>query len=50
MEYSELQSIAKEVDVKANLGRDEMVDAIVEQFNDESESADDEGGEESDAE
>lgn len=49
MEYSELQSIAKEVDVKANLGQEEMVDAIVEQFDGESES-DDEGEEESDAE
>ncbi|MCO8242537.1 hypothetical protein [Haladaptatus sp. AB643] len=48
MDYSELQSVAKEVDVKANLGRDEMVDAIVEQFNDgeEDEAADAEDGEE----
>jgi hypothetical protein len=50
MEYSELQSIAKEVDVKANLGRDDLVDAIVEQFNDESEQDGGEGGDESDAE
>ncbi|KZN25081.1 hypothetical protein A4G99_00650 [Haladaptatus sp. R4] len=50
MDYSELQSVAKEVDVKANLGRDEMVDAIVEQFNDgeEDEAADAEDGEEGD--
>ncbi len=41
MDYSELQSVAKEVGVKANLGRDDMVDAIVEQFNDDSESDDD---------
>ncbi|WP_227375161.1 hypothetical protein [Haladaptatus halobius] len=34
MEYSELQSIAKEVGVKANLKREEILDAIVEEFND----------------
>ncbi|MGA9402519.1 hypothetical protein [Haladaptatus sp.] len=50
MDYSELQSVAKEVDVKANLGRDEMVDAIVEQFNngEEDEAADAKDGEEGD--
>lgn len=49
MDYSELQSVAKEVDVKANLGRDEMVDAIVEQFNDgEEDEAADADGEEGD--
>ncbi|WP_227380729.1 hypothetical protein [Haladaptatus halobius] len=37
MEYSELQSIAKEVGVKANLSREELVDAIAEDFNDDSE-------------
>ncbi|GAA0222249.1 hypothetical protein ACFFQF_08090 [Haladaptatus pallidirubidus] len=42
MDYSELQSIAKEVGVKANLQRDEMVDAVVEEFNDGSET--DDGG------
>ncbi|WP_433623829.1 hypothetical protein [Halomicrococcus sp. NG-SE-24] len=34
MEYSELRSVAKEVGVKANLKHEEMVDAIVEEFND----------------
>jgi hypothetical protein len=53
MEYSKLQSIAKESDVKANQSREEMVDAIVEQF--ESQSTDDgtesdEGGEDSQTE
>ncbi|WP_227380824.1 hypothetical protein [Haladaptatus halobius] len=38
MEYSELQSIAKEVGVKANLEREELVDAIAEEFNDGSEA------------
>jgi hypothetical protein len=32
MEYSKLQSIAKDAGVKANQSRDEMIDAIVEQF------------------
>jgi hypothetical protein len=32
MSYNELQSIAKETDVKANLSRDEMTDRIVETF------------------
>jgi hypothetical protein len=45
MEYSKLQSIAKESDVKANLPKDEMVDAIVEQFDAEEteDGADDDG-------
>lgn len=42
MEYSELQSIAKEVGVKANLKREEILDAIVEEFNDGSEADEDE--------
>ncbi|WP_458188783.1 hypothetical protein [Haladaptatus sp. NG-WS-4] len=46
MEYSELQSLAKEVDVKANLQHDELVDAIVEEFNDESETSEDEDADE----
>ena len=32
LSYSDLQSVAKSVDVKANLGREEMTDAIVEKF------------------
>lgn len=32
MEYSKLQSIAKESGVKANLAKDDMIDAIVEEF------------------
>ncbi|QLG28728.1 hypothetical protein HUG10_14790 [Halorarum halophilum] len=32
LSYSDLQSVAKSVDVKANLGREEMTNAIVEQF------------------
>ncbi|SFR63300.1 hypothetical protein SAMN04487947_3087 [Halogeometricum rufum] len=45
MEYSKLQSIAKESDVKANLPKDEMVDAIVEQFDaaETEDGADDDG-------
>jgi len=35
MEYSQLQSLAKKVDVKANTARDQMIDDIVEQFNSE---------------
>ncbi|WP_458207522.1 hypothetical protein [Haladaptatus sp. NG-SE-30] len=47
MEYSELQSLAKEVGVKANLQRDELVDEIVEEFNDGSETSE---GDDSDEE
>ena len=32
MSYSDLQSIAKEVGVKANLGKEKMIDRIVEEF------------------
>ncbi|WP_227352946.1 hypothetical protein [Haladaptatus salinisoli] len=45
MEYSELQSIAKEVGVRANLKREEMLDAIVENFKAKSEENEDEDGE-----
>ncbi|SFR49710.1 hypothetical protein [Halogeometricum limi] len=38
MDYSKLQSIAKESGVKANLSRDEMIDAIVEEFDAEAEA------------
>ena len=41
MEYSQIQSIAKEVGVKANLGREEMVDRIVEQFDETSDESGD---------
>lgn len=37
MSYRDLQSVAKEVDVKANLSQDEMVDRIVETFSEETE-------------
>jgi len=32
MSYRDLQSVAKEVDVKANLSQEEMTDRIVEEF------------------
>lgn len=54
MDYSELQSLAKDAGVKANLKRDDLVDALVEEFGDDSEggeeddeSADEEGADES---
>lgn len=34
MEYSELQSLAKDVGVKANVKREELIDRLVEQFGD----------------
>jgi hypothetical protein len=45
MEYSKLQSIAKEAGVKANQEREEMIDAIVDQFDAEEteDGADDDG-------
>lgn len=54
MDYSELQSLAKDAGVKANLKRDDLVDTLVEEFGDDSEggeeddeSADEEGADES---
>ncbi len=47
MSYSDLQSVAKDVGVKANLSREEMTDAIIGTVIDEE---DDDSGSESEAE
>lgn len=48
LSYRDLQSIAKEVGVKANLGEDEMTDRIVEEFSDPSGGEDGDGDADSD--
>lgn len=44
MEYSQLQSIAKKVGVKANTGREQMLDNIVEQFRSDTDEGEGESG------
>ncbi|MDS0299977.1 hypothetical protein NDI76_14610 [Halogeometricum sp. S1BR25-6] len=52
MEYSKIQSIAKESGVKANLSRDEMIDDIVDNFDEDADASEGEadGDADSDAE
>jgi hypothetical protein len=40
MSYQELQSVAKDVDVKANLARDEMTERIMDEFESRTDDAD----------
>lgn len=48
LSYRDLQSIAKEVGVKANLGEDEMTDRIIEQFSEQSDGDASDGDADSD--
>jgi len=50
MSYSDLQSVAKDVGVKANLSREEMTDEIIEAVTDEESDSDSDSDEESETE